>query len=83
MKVDESPNLQFAKLAADYEFTAPLTYFLQVNVTNQEGSILATPISGKESCDFTNLNRADGFVELPEDQSQFLAGEVLPYIPFR
>jgi len=83
MKVDESPNLQFAKLAADYEFNAPLTYFLQVNVTNQEGSILATPISGKGSGDFTNLNRADGFVELPEDKSQFKKDEAYPYVSFR
>jgi molybdopterin molybdotransferase len=83
MKVNNTANQPMALLTADYEFTAPLTYFLQVNTSHKDGMLLATPIAGKGSGDFTNLNQADGFLELPESQSKFKAGEIYQYISFR
>jgi len=74
---------QSVVLTEDYTFQVPLTYFLQVKLNNEKGRLIATPIAGKGSGDFTNLNQADGFVELPDDQSQFEKGEVFRYISFR
>jgi molybdopterin molybdotransferase len=74
---------QWAKLAADFQFKPALTYFLQVNVRNEEGALVATPDVGGGSGDFANLRNVDGFLELPQAQSDFRAGEVFPYHPFR
>lgn len=80
---NESQSMQFAILTEDYTFRAPLTYFMQVIVNSDKGQLMATPIAGKGSGDFTNLNQADGFVELPDQQTVFKRGEVYPYISFR
>jgi len=44
---------------------------------------LAFPISGKGSGDLANLVDADGFIELPDDRTNFNKGEVFPFIPYR
>lgn len=72
-----------AQLASDFVFAPPLTYFLQVQVTIQNGKLMAIPDAGKGSGDFANLSNVTGFLELPEDRSDFSAGEVFPYFPFR
>ncbi len=72
-----------AMLAEDFSFAGGLTYFLQVSVKNEEGKLMAYPDAGGGSGDFANLKKVDGFLELPSDREKFLAGEVLPYIPFR
>lgn len=72
-----------AVLAKDFSFPDKLTYFLQVAVRNENGKLMAYPDAGGGSGDFANLKNVTGFLELPEDQSVFNAGEVLPYIPFR
>lgn len=79
----DAPDTSFAELTYDFDFKAPLTYFLQVYISNHNGRLLATPHSGKGSGDFTNLNQADGFLELPDDHSQFKKGAVYQYISFR
>lgn len=76
-------NIVTAQLATDFTFPPPLTYFLQVQVTIQNGQLIALPDGGKGSGDFANLSRVTGFLELPEDRSDFSAGEVFPYFPFR
>ena len=72
-----------AELKSDYVFPAPLTHFLQVHVGIQKGKLIAVPDPGKGSGDFANLSKVTGFLELPEDQTEFSAGEVFPYFPFR
>lgn len=74
---------EVAVLAKDFSFPDRLTYFLQVAVRNENGKLMAHPDAGGGSGDFANLKNVTGFLELPEDQSVFTAGEVLPYIPFR
>ena len=76
-------NMSYAILDEDFEFDASLTYFLQVNVRNEKGRLLATPITGRGSGDFTNLNAADGFLELSGDNTSYRKGEAFPFIPFR
>jgi molybdopterin molybdotransferase len=73
----------FVRLGSDVQFNQPLTYFLQVRLKNEHGILTAYPEEGGGSGDFTNLKKADGFIELPLDGNQFRKGEVFPFIPFR
>ena len=70
-------------LAEDFTFTPQLTYFLQVRVSIERGRLMAYPQAGGGSGDFANLKHVDGFIELPQDRSQFQAGDVFSYFPFR
>jgi molybdopterin molybdotransferase len=74
---------KYAKLGRDYEFKPALTYFLQVSILNDHGTLIATPDAGGGSGDFANLRNVDGFLELPSEKNKFTAGEVFPYHPFR
>jgi molybdopterin molybdotransferase len=78
----EQPTTK-AILAEDFSFTVPLTYFLQVKVTNEDGKLLAYPIVGGGSGDFANLKEVDGFLELPLGKNEFKAGEAYPLVSFR
>lgn len=72
-----------AMLASDFSFAPQLTYFLPVTVRQEEGVLRARPSAGGGSGDFVNLTHADGFLELPAGRTEFKAGEVFPFIPFR
>ncbi|NJN41677.1 MAG: molybdopterin molybdotransferase MoeA [Flammeovirgaceae bacterium] len=74
---------KYAILKSDFQFPPPLTYFLQVIVSNEKGNLIASPIQGGGSGDFVNLKGVTGFLELPSDKKEFKAGEVFPYFPFR
>jgi molybdopterin molybdotransferase len=73
----------YAVLATDFSFGPALTYFLQVNVRNEQGKWMAWPEEGGGSGDFANLRGVNGFLELPLERNEFKAGEVFPFIPFR
>lgn len=73
-----------AKLSANFTFQPPLHYFLQVKLRiNEQGHLLATPLEGNGSGDFSNLVEADAFLELPAEQSTFEKGEVFRVWPFK
>ena len=72
-----------AILSEDYFFKPGLTYFLQVKLSQQNGKLIATPISGKGSGDLVNLVDADAFLELSGDKSNFSKGELFPVILYR
>ena len=72
-----------ALLATDFTFAPNLTYFLQVEVRTQNGKLQAYPQAGGGSGDFVNLKNVTGFLELPAERTQFKAGEVFQYFPFR
>jgi molybdopterin molybdotransferase len=72
-----------AVLTEDFTFKPNLQYFLQVKTSNIEGTLFATPITGKGSGDLANLTESDGFLELQFDKADFKKGETFPYIPFR
>ena len=76
-------NKQQAILSEDFYFKPELTYFLQVKLSQVEGKLMATPISGKGSGDLANLAEADAFLELPDNRSNFTKGEVFPVIIYR
>lgn len=76
-------NKQQAILSEDFYFKPEMTYFLQVKLSQVEGKLWATPISGKGSGDLANLADADAFLELPDNRSNFTKGEVFPVIIYR
>ena len=72
-----------AILARDFSMKENLCYFLQVNVKNEEGKLMAFPAPGGGSGDLSNLKNVTGFLELPAAISSFNKGDIYPYIPFR
>lgn len=70
-------------LAQNFTFKPVLTYFLQVRVKNEMSQLKAWPDAGGGSGDFANLKDVDGFIELPADVTEFKAGQVFRYYPFR
>lgn len=76
-------NKQQAILSEDFYFKPEMTYFLQVKLSQEEGKLWATPVSGKGSGDLANLADADAFLELPDNRSNFTKGEVFPIISYR
>lgn len=74
----------YAELAQDVSFLPQLQYFMQVSVSvNQYGQLIATPIEGNGSGDFSNLTVSNAFMELPADKNHFFKGEVYKIIPFK
>jgi molybdopterin molybdotransferase len=73
------------KLLKSIVFNAPLTFFVPVKLTtNPEIPILeAYPLPGNGSGDFANLLDADGFIELPENENEFQAGDFFTFWPFK
>lgn len=81
--LNQQVGAQHVALAVDFTFQPNLTYFLQVEVKNENGNLKAYPIQGGGSGDFANLKHVDGFLELPAERSVFIAGEVFEYYGFR
>ena len=74
---------QQAVLGDDFSFKPALTYFLQADIKNEAGKLMAYPVAGGGSGDFVNLKQVNGFLELPAERNEFKAGEVFPFIKFR
>jgi molybdopterin molybdotransferase len=78
-----APTEQYAKLSEDFNFEAPLTYFLQVKThLDKEGVLWAQPRSGGGSGDLANLLYANAFLELPPNRQNFKKGESLRLITY-
>jgi len=76
-------NFNKAILGEDFAFKPDLTYFLQVKLENKKGLLVAIPEIGNGSGDLANLANADGFLEMPNDLTDFKTGEVFPIIKYR
>lgn len=72
-----------AVITADHHFEPELTLFLPVKTSVIDGQLVATPVRGNGSGDFTQLIGADGFIELHEETTTFNKGEAHPFYPFR
>jgi molybdopterin molybdotransferase len=78
-----TPKPSSARLASDFSFTSKLNYFLPVYVySHSDGFLEAIPQVGQGSGDLSNLNRANGWLELPADQNLFKKGSVFPLITY-
>ncbi|WP_298949507.1 molybdopterin molybdotransferase MoeA [uncultured Polaribacter sp.] len=73
-----------AILKEDVTFKPNLTYFLQVQLSDKFGHLLATPIQGNGSGDLASLVNADAFIQLPKtEKSLFRQGDNFPIIRYR
>ena len=80
----QSIKPMYVRLAKDFQFNKPLSYFLPVRILkHHEGYLEALPIENNGSGDFASLTEADGFAELPSDRDHFREGESFKYMPFR
>ena len=70
-------------LGEDASFKPNLTYFLQVRIENQQGKLVAFPVKGNGSGDLASLTQADGFIQLPKEQTDFQKGETYQFIRYR
>jgi molybdopterin molybdotransferase len=77
-------TINYAKLTEEVIFKPELTYYLQVKISNNnQGELLATPITGNGSGDLTNLTKIDAFMELPSNKTTFSKDEVYPIFYIR
>ncbi len=77
------PIEEKALLAHDVSFKPELTYFLQVNLKNENGTLKAYAIEGHGSGDLANLSDADAFLELPARSTEhYKAGEAFVFWRF-
>jgi molybdopterin molybdotransferase len=69
----------FVQLAQPVTFKPKMTYFTPARLeATAEGQLLAYPLPGSGSADFTNLTDADAFLELPATtESEFPTGTVV------
>jgi molybdopterin molybdotransferase len=79
----ETKALFSLKLADEFNFDLPLTYFLQVKLVQGENGPEALPIKGKGSGDLANLLETDGFLIIPEEVNHCPIGSEFEYISFR
>jgi len=83
LQSSETP-LPWAELVEDVHFKPDLTYFLEVKIVfHSSGKIKAHPVKGNGSGDLANLADADAFIQLPSGRSDFLKGEIFPFIAYR
>lgn len=67
-------------LGEDIVFKPKLSYYLQVNLEFENGSMVAYPIKHQGSGDFINLSNASGFIEIPlSENSVFEKGKLYNY----
>ncbi|NME72490.1 molybdopterin molybdotransferase MoeA [Flammeovirga aprica] len=70
---------KYATLAEDFTFKKPLTFFLQVKAYyDKDGKLWAEPVKGGGSGDLTSLVKANAFLELEGQRSDFSKNEKLP-----
>lgn len=70
-------------LGEDVSFKPDLTYFLQVKINVKFGHLIATPVKGNGSGDLVSLADADGFIQLPKEQTEFKKGETYTLLRYR
>lgn len=74
----------YVRLKEAIRFQPPLTGFIPVRLHwDRDGHGLATPLETNTSGDFASLGASDGFVELPEGQDVFQAGQAVQYLAWR
>ncbi|MBE9176729.1 molybdopterin molybdotransferase MoeA [Synechocystis salina LEGE 06155] len=70
----------YAQLTRDFNFKKDLTYFLPVRLSyTSQALIQAEPLPVKNSGEFIALADSNGFLELPQHQAYFQAGECFPF----
>lgn len=66
---------RYAKLDSSFEFKPPIALFLPVTLRNDEsGQTWAQPLPFNTSGDYVSVARTQGFIELPESETEFPQG---------
>jgi molybdopterin molybdotransferase len=71
-----------AILSENVIFKPNLTYFLPIKIHYRFGHLIATPINANGSGDLSSLLKADGFMQLPNDTTEFKKGESFKVLSF-
>ena len=73
----KSPKPEYAVLDKEIIFRPALSYFMQVSLSNENGTLTASPNEGHGSGDLANLSDSDAFMELElREGNVYAAGEV-------
>lgn len=72
-----------AILSENVIFKPNLTYFLPIKINYRFGHLIVTPINANGSGDLSSLLKADGFMQLPNDTTEFKKGESYPIITYK
>ena len=72
-----------AILSENVIFKPNLTYFLPIKINYRFGHLIATPINANGSGDLASLLKADGFMQLPNEQNEFKKGESYPIVTYK
>jgi molybdopterin molybdotransferase len=76
----QTEEFQKVILSENVVFKPKLSYFLQVKIKNENGTLYAFPLKHNGSGDFISLVDADGFVELPKRENElFEKGEIINF----
>ncbi|MCY4523604.1 MAG: molybdopterin molybdotransferase MoeA [Halobacteriovoraceae bacterium] len=72
-----------AVLNQEIKFKKDFSLFKAVVVkSDDDGRLMADPISSNGSGDFSTLGGSDGFLQLPSNKTIYKKGEVYPYFPW-
>ena len=74
----------YVRLKEAVRFQPPLTGFIPVRLHwETDGTCHALPLETNTSGDFASLSASDGFIELPEGQDVFQAGQAVKYVAWK
>lgn len=76
----QQKSLFHVRLGEDFNFTPKLTYFAQTILKDTPTGLEGIIDKGHGSGDMVTLAGADGFMNLPADQSEFRAGDYYEFI---
>lgn len=74
---------QFVLLNTELQINSPLTRFIQVKASWEEGVLYATTVTENGSGDLTSLAKADGFIILEPKEAKYEIGELVRFIRTR
>ena len=75
---------QYAKLKSDFQFKPPITLFLPVLIEyDANGQTWAEPLPFNTSGDYISVARTQGFIELPQSETNFASDTAYKFHPWQ
>jgi molybdopterin molybdotransferase len=75
---------QYAKLKSEFQFKPPITLFIPVLIEyDANGQTWAEPLPFNTSGDYISVARTQGFIELPQNETQFVSGSAHRFRPWQ
>ena len=80
---DQKDTPQKVVLNEDFSFSKDLTLFMPVTLLYEDNGIVKASLKRTNgSGDYFTLAKSDGFIQLPQEKSQFAQGECYPFYPW-